>query len=99
MKTNIMSFHTYDVTKPFSDREQGVENIQVFKNFYWLCVDGDPTKALFYGNYYAPQCNQNKSILEHRYAKGTQAERIGNLIEAEVKIVQIPLAYSPGKYM
>ena len=28
----------------------------VYTDKYWLCVDGDPTKALFYQGLY-PQCN------------------------------------------
>lgn len=41
-------FTTKDVTTPQS-------GLVVYKNRYWNCIDGDPTKALFYGN--SPQCN------------------------------------------
>lgn len=103
METNIMKFHIYDVTNPFLDgRDQGVTNVRIFKNYWWLCVDGDPTKALFYSQFYNPQCNSNKAIMEHKYTtvtgeQITQGDRIGKQIKAEVKLVQIPLAYAPYK--
>jgi len=37
--------------------------LMVYTKSYWVCVDGDPTRALFYGT--SPQCNRNKAIVEH----------------------------------
>ena len=52
----MVMFRTVDITTPLSGRV-------VYKDSYWLCEEGNPQKALFYGN--TPQCNKSKSIAEH----------------------------------
>lgn len=68
--------------------------VQVYKNYWWWCVNGDPTRAIFYKGMYSriigsPQCNANKRICEMvnannrmNYPEGTQ-------------LIQIPLAFVP----
>jgi hypothetical protein len=51
-----MKYQTKDVTQPFG-------GATVYVNTFWLCVDGDLTKALFYKNNY-PQCNRNKNMMD-----------------------------------
>lgn len=66
-----------DVTKP-------IEGRVVITNSYWQCVDGNPEKALYFGE--TPQCNKNKAVSE-RLCK--------NLLEEKdnVKVVFIEVAY------
>lgn len=73
-------FNTKDVTKP-------KEGLVVMKAAYWLCVDGDPTKALFFGN--APQTNKDKRIPEWSL-KQDRYKAVGNL-----QIIYIETAYAP----
>lgn len=76
---------TRDVTQP-----DGI--VQVYRNFWWWCVDGDPRKALFYcprgrRDVGSPQCNQSEAV----------AKRIGedlHYVEC-AQMVQIPLAFVP----
>lgn len=52
-----------DVTEP-------INGLTVKRNHWWLCVNGDPKRALFYKvssykvEFSAPQCNVDKSIVE-----------------------------------
>lgn len=73
----LNQFNQVDVTKPVSGRV-------VYKNAYWHCVNGDPTKALFYGT--SPQCNENKKISE------SILKRLHNE-NSEVEIVFIETAF------
>lgn len=67
--------------------------VQVYKNYWWWCEDGDPTKALFYKatekwrSTGAPQCNANEDIARSIGARLNYGENI--------KLVQIPLAFEP----
>jgi hypothetical protein len=56
------SFTTEDVTQP-------KEGYEVYANKFWLCENGDPTKALFYRGIY-PQCNKCRSIMKQSKAHG-----------------------------
>lgn len=49
----MSKYSTIDVSKPTPGRV-------VMKDKYWLCKDGDPTQAIFYGQ--TAQCNQYKQI-------------------------------------
>lgn len=51
-----MRFHTIDVTIA---KDQCI----VYKDYYWLCKNGDPKQALMYSK--SPQCNRNKAVLEY----------------------------------
>lgn len=62
----------------------------VFKDYYWMCENGDITKALFYGT--SPQCNTKKSIVEHLMKDGAYQ----NL---SAQIVFVPIAYVPQPNM
>jgi hypothetical protein len=65
--------------------------VQVIKNYWWWCVDGDPARALFYAprrsEIGSPQCNQSEAI----------ARRVGESLghDKRAQMVQIPLALSP----
>lgn len=74
MKNN---YTTIDVTQP-------KDGYTVRTNYYWLCVNGDPTKALFYKKLY-PQCNKNKYISEKHGIKELNGET--------VSVIFIPVAY------
>lgn len=73
-------YKTVDVSKPLNGRV-------VVMNRHWLCVDGDPSKAVIYDE--TPQCNAHQSIVDRmlRYTK----ERTGWNVEA----VFIEVAYRP----
>lgn len=77
-----MKFNTKDVTIP-------KEGLVVYKDAYWLCVNGDPTQALFFGS--SPQCNKNKTIQEWAMKQDQYAKR-GNL-----SIVFIETAFVPNR--
>jgi hypothetical protein len=46
-------YHTINVSKP-------VQGYVVMTNMYWLCVDGDPEKAIFFNG--TAQCNKHAQI-------------------------------------
>jgi hypothetical protein len=77
----MLKWTTIDVTVP-------KEGSVVRMNAWWACVDGDKTKALFYGK--APQCNSQKAMVEwclnkdKFYPENTQA-------------VFIEVAYTPNR--
>jgi hypothetical protein len=74
-----MKYTTKDVTKPKT-------GLVVYMGNFWLCEDGDPTKALFYGP--APQCNKDKRILHWRINNP-------NNLPENTQIVFINYAYVP----
>lgn len=53
----MQDYTVKDITDP-------KEGYIVFKNRYWVCQDGDPTKALFYKQKY-PQCNHNSLVVKN----------------------------------
>jgi len=67
-----------DITVPVDGR-------RVIADSYWCCVDGDPKKALFYGD--SPQCNKVESIVKHNSEKLFDPED-------NVKIVHVSVAYA-----
>lgn len=78
------SYIERDVTEPMN-------GAIVKRNHWWLCVDGDPKRALFYKvssykvSFSAPQCNTDKRIVE-------------SLNEMEnVKATFIAIAYVPSR--
>lgn len=74
-------FNTKDVTEPES-------GLVCYTKSWWTCVDGDPKKALFYGD--SPQCNKDKRICEHLLK--------GDLYKGmSVSIVFINVAYVPQR--
>lgn len=70
----------------FKDIKTPKSGLQVYTDSYWLCENGDTTKALFFGD--SPQCNRNKKICEstsdHKMYK-----------EFNLSIVFVPVAYVP----
>jgi hypothetical protein len=74
-----IKYHTIDVTIPKS-------MLVVRKDCYWLCEDGDPTKALFC--HQTPQCNTDKRIAEWVLNGAYKAHD-------NLQIVFIELAYVP----
>lgn len=81
---NAKGFKTLDVTQP-------TEGSVVYKNRYWLCLDGDLSKALFFerGDIITPQCNTNKKVADY-VLKGKMYQEIGN-----VQIVFAEITYVP----
>lgn len=72
-------YQTKDVTEPKT-------GLVVKMGYWWICEDGDPTKALFFGT--AAQCNKDKRISEwtlNGYYKGHD----------NLQLVFIPYAYVP----
>jgi len=53
------------------DVTQAMNGLTVKRNHWWLCVDGDPKRALFWkvrsykSQFDSPQCNVDKRIVEH----------------------------------
>lgn len=74
-----VKYHTVDVTIPKSYST-------VRKDHYWLCEDGDPTKALFHNQ--TPQCNKDHRIAEWVFKNAYKAHD-------NIQIVFIELAYVP----
>jgi hypothetical protein len=74
-----MKYTTKDVTQP-------KEGLVVRKDSYWLCENGDPAKAFFWGP--APQCNKDKRIMDWRLSQP-------NTIPDNAQIVFIEYAYIP----
>jgi hypothetical protein len=68
--------------------------VQVHRDYWFWCVDGDPKRALFYTGgrrgYGHPQCNSSQ----------TTAQRVGESLKHDTRaqLVQIPLAFVPWEY-
>lgn len=71
-------FKTKDVTEP-------KDGLVVYKNTHWLCVNGDPKQALFFGN--APQCNSNVKVLEWSLKRDQYANRGLQIVFIETAFV------------
>ena len=56
--------------------------VQVFRDYWWWCVDGDPKRALFFCG--SPQCNFKQELAE------AVGGRLGH--NERAKLVRIPLA-------
>lgn len=82
-------------TSPSDYVERNVTNpsgiVQVYKDFWWWCMDGDPTRAVFYTagrrGIGSPQCNSNRAV----------SERVGKNLghDLRAQLIQIPLAFCP----
>jgi hypothetical protein len=72
-------YRTVDVQTPANGR-------QVYLDYWWLCENGDPKKALFLNA--SAQCNKNKQIVEMVWNGAWKAAE-------NLKIVKIPIAYLP----
>lgn len=70
----------------FKDIETPKNGLQVYTDSYWLCENGDPKRALFYGD--SPQCNSNKLICTHTF----QHKMYQNM---NLEIVFISVAFVP----
>lgn len=75
-------FNTKDVT-------EAKDGLVVYKNAYWLCVDGSPQHALFFGN--APQCNANIKVQEWALKQDQYSKR------GDLQIVFIETAFVPQR--
>lgn len=78
-ESSLIKYTTKDVTTP-------VDGFTLMKDKYWLCEDGDPTKALYFWK--TAQCNGDKRVLE--WALNHTYKAHNNL-----KIVFIDFAYVP----
>lgn len=78
------NYVTHDVINP-----RGV--VCVYRDSWWWCIDGDPSKALFYKvgrkGHGSPQCNMNKTV----------AELVGSNLghDKRAQLIQIPMAFVP----
>lgn len=84
-------------TKDFVERNvvdpSGI--VQVYKNYWWWCVEGDPTRAIFFvrgrssRDIGSAQCNHSQEI----------AQAVGEKMDYSTwaQLVQIPLAFVPWK--
>jgi hypothetical protein len=71
--------------------------VRVLKNHWWCCVDGDPTRTLFYiggpphrkTNFSSPQCNSDKRVAEYINKANSMGYPEGS------QLVFIPLAFVP----
>jgi hypothetical protein len=65
--------------------------VQVYRNYYWWCVDGDPKRALLYKPHRsqigAPQCNANETL----------ARAVGERLQHDkyAMLVKLKLAFAP----
>jgi hypothetical protein len=78
-------YHTIDVTQPIQGRV-------VMTDQYWLCKDGDPTQAIFFGE--SAQCNRNKEIVERML----QYTRDRSDWDVEVVFFEVAYRPQPKKY-
>lgn len=74
-------FNFKDITTPKA-------GLVVYTDSYRKCENGDPTRALFYGD--SPQCNRNKAICEH-----TAEHKMYKPFN--IKIVYVPVAFVPQR--
>ncbi len=65
--------------------------VQVHKDYWWWCVEGDPKRALFAtwkaSDIGSPQCNANEELAR---VVGT---KLGH--DQRAKLIQIPMAFVP----
>lgn len=65
--------------------------VQVMRDHWWWCMDGDPKRALFYAprmrDVGSPQCNSIEAV----------AKRIGENLghDKAAVLIHIPLAFAP----
>lgn len=76
-----MEFKPKDVTKP-------KDGYEVIARTYWICENGDPTKALFYGQ--SLQGNRNHRICEHMIERGLYKNH-----PVPIEIVYLETAFIP----
>jgi hypothetical protein len=74
------AFNTKDIKTPQS-------GLVVLRDAYWLCEDGDPKRALFFGD--SPQCNKDKRITEY-LLNTAQYKYKGNLLVTFVELAFVP---------
>lgn len=62
----------------------------VRRGCFWICEDGDPNKALFYGD--SPQCNLSERLCKHlcseKYIKDV-SNQLGRPVDLRVVHVEI----------
>jgi len=67
--------------------------VQVYRDFWWWCAEGDPKRALFYvrdvRDVGLPQCNLSREICKSR------ERRLRRGSSHPVTLVQIPFAFEP----
>ena len=65
--------------------------VRVMRDYWWWCVGGEPTRALFYAprrsELGSPQCNSNEIV----------ARKVGTSLghDMRAELIKIPLAFSP----
>lgn len=78
-------YHTIDVVTPF-------EGAIVVLNTYWLCKDGDPKQAIFFGT--TAQCNKSEAIVD-KYLQYTRDKSGWNV---EIVFLEIAYRLQPKEY-
>ncbi len=74
-----VKFEFKDVSQPFN-------GAIAYVGYYWMCENGDPSRALFFGD--SPQCNKDQRIVNNSIGKDLWQSASKNL-----SIVHIPVAY------
>lgn len=77
-------YSTRNVRQPF-------QGAVVRTNAYWVCVEGDPERAVFFG--LSPQCNASEIFVRSRWGLG----RIEKATNWKLSVVYIPVAYIPAQ--
>lgn len=65
--------------------------VQVKKDYWWWCVEGDPKRALFFcpngRGVGSPQCNYDENLAR------LVGQKLGH--DKRAQLIQIPMAFSP----
>lgn len=81
-------YYTYDVTVPRKGSE-------VLLDMWWMCVEGDPKRALMWDSqkFRSPQCNPNESVGKSAKTLMTLQAKTGH----PVSPVFVPVSYIPKR--
>ncbi len=60
----------------FKNIIEPLQNYIVYKNYYWLCLNGNHEQALFFGD--GPQCNKDERVCKWMLDQ-KQFKELGNL--------------------
>lgn len=78
MPNKASRYTTKDVNIPY-------HGATVYTDTWWVCIDGDSSKALFYDD--RPQCSKDKQIVEFGIKNGTYTDMKVGLVFIEVAYI------------
>ena len=84
-KTNT-NMHPLLTTRDVTEAEAG---LTVYTDSWWLCVDGDPKQALFFGK--SPQANSKERLAKHILETNSLYDGMN------LKVTHIPVAFVPPR--